>query len=83
VSAPPSSYHGSRYLYLQGCRCTMCIKANTSYVTDWRRRSGRSDPNLRSQESHGISRYASGCRCEVCRAANAASARRRRARASG
>jgi hypothetical protein len=79
-----SCVHGTRYLYLAvGCRCWLCTAANTSYVTAWRHRSGRSDPNNSNRISHGISRYAAGCRCEVCRVANAASARRRRARKTG
>ena len=79
-----SCVHGTRYLYLaEGCRCRLCTAANTAYVTDWRHRSGRTDPNRSSQISHGISRYSAGCRCDVCRAANAASARRRRARKTG
>lgn len=74
---------GTRSSYIAGCHCDACTAANTSYITAWRHRTGRTDPARWEQPGHGIGGYRRGCRCDDCRAANTRNARRYRARRLG
>lgn len=73
------SEHGTRSRYSAGCRCDDCRTEASRYQTEYRHRTGQTDPARLCRPSHGISGYKHrGCRCDVCRAANTAACRRYR-----
>ena len=33
--------HGKKSVYKRGCRCKLCVKANTDYTNEWRWKNGK------------------------------------------
>lgn len=54
--------HGTRYAYVDGCRCDLCKKANTEYMLQ--KKLLEIPPHLHGT-SFGYCAY--GCRCQECK----------------
>lgn len=76
MGRPKTAVHGTRTMYVGGCRCDACRRANTEYQLAWDLRVGRKKygaakwEEVRPKRQHGSKNmYDAGCRCDACRVA--------------
>ena len=81
----PFSEHGGSAMYTHhGCRCSVCVRANTERQRKYRQRKDGSPIQAHKPPAHGkASTYRNGCRCTPCREAHATKQRAYRGQRNG